>query len=252
MIKIFIITHKVHPPLVNELYIPLQVGKEGNIYPSILKDNTLDNISKKNDSFSELTAAYWLWKNYDEIKYIGFCHYRRYFNFYPSLFYKRNHNTIRISGSKFLTTRQTKTAPEKQQKKIIKLLSEYDIIVPKAIEFKFSILNDYKKNHRVEDLLETQKIITFLHPEYESSLKNLLNNKNYLHVGNMFITSKKIWDEYHEWLFSILFELEKKIEIQEDNYQRRVFGFIAERLFNLYIDHNNLKKKEIQTYFIEN
>ena len=67
----------------------------------------------------------------------------------------------------------------------------------------------------------------------------------------MMICSKENWDNYHEWLFDILFELEKNIQISEDSYQKRVFGFISERLLNLYLIHNNKKIKELNTIFIK-
>ncbi|MNG38391.1 hypothetical protein D3C84_1260850 [compost metagenome] len=66
----------------------------------------------------------------------------------------------------------------------------------------------------------------------------------------MMICSKKRFDDYYSWLFSILFELESQISIPNDEYQARVFGFISERLINLYVYHNKLKIKAIPTYKI--
>lgn len=54
---------------------------------------------------------------------------------------------------------------------------------------------------------------------------------------------------YHK-IFSILFELEKRITIPNDPYQARVFGFISERLMNMYVYHNNLKIKHVPIYQI--
>jgi Domain of unknown function (DUF4422) len=49
-----------------------------------------------------------------------------------------------------------------------------------------------------------------------------------------------VWDAYLEWLFSILFEVERRIIIPEDPYQARVFSFLSERLLHLYVHHNQL------------
>jgi Domain of unknown function (DUF4422) len=48
---------------------------------------------------------------------------------------------------------------------------------------------------------------------------------------------------YAKWLFQVLDALEPQIDLNgRDNFQQRVFGFLAERLFNVYlIKHTELK-----------
>lgn len=58
MTKIFIVTHEKSPILANDILVPIQVGNRANIENNILRDNTLNNISNKNNNFCELTAAY--------------------------------------------------------------------------------------------------------------------------------------------------------------------------------------------------
>ena len=67
---------------------------------------------------------------------------------------------------------------------------------------------------------------------------------------NMFYTRKEQLDNYCEWLFSILFELEKRVDIsQYDSFQSRIYGFISEELFNVWIDKNSqLKVKYLTVY----
>jgi hypothetical protein len=68
----------------------------------------------------------------------------------------------------------------------------------------------------------------------------------------MFIGKKKVIDEYAKWLFPILFELENYIDItKKDKYNARVYGFLGERLFNVWLIKNNIKIKELPVYNVE-
>lgn len=250
--KIFNITHKPIPYLNNDLYQAFQVNS--NVIPiisdSFLQDNTLHNISSKNDNYCELTACYWLWKNLNDIEYIGLCHYRRYFNFFPNKLSLKPSTQKRISKAK-LDKHKISTVPvEKQKNKIITNLETFDLILPKPRKMKVSISEDYILHHRESDLIKVKEIIISKYPDFKKSINDYLDNNTIFYQCNMMITRKKIWDDYHEWLFDILFELEKNIIIPEDNFQRRVFGFLSERLFNLYIFHHKFKIKEYPLLFI--
>ena len=69
----------------------------------------------------------------------------------------------------------------------------------------------------------------------------------------MFVMKKSYFDEYCTWLFDILFTLEKRIDISSyDSYEARIFGFLSERLFNVWLERQNLKKVEVPVVFLEN
>lgn len=66
---------------------------------------------------------------------------------------------------------------------------------------------------------------------------------------NMFYTTKFNFEKYCEWLFPILEEVNKEIDYSMyDEYQTRVIGFLAERLFNVYLQKNNFKIKYLNVY----
>ena len=78
-IMIYIACHKLY-------YIPsidflkgIQVGAALNNkrFIGMLADDIGENISNLNKSYCELTAQYWIWKNYKS-DIVGFFHYRRY------------------------------------------------------------------------------------------------------------------------------------------------------------------------------
>ena len=68
----------------------------------------------------------------------------------------------------------------------------------------------------------------------------------------MFVMNKFMFDKYCTWLFDILFTLEKRIDIASyDKYNARVFGFLSERLFNVWLEKQQLKVKAMNVVFLE-
>lgn len=68
----------------------------------------------------------------------------------------------------------------------------------------------------------------------------------------MFIGNREVVKGYLDWLFDILFKLEKKIDISDYSaYDQRVYGFVSERLLDVYIRKNNLTYKEVKYCFME-
>ena len=100
-LKILVCYHKPATLVENEIFVPIHVGraqtafgKDGTIdagerqwlYDHMIGDDTGENISDKTLIYSELTALYWAWKNYDKLgnpDYIGLMHYRRFLIFHP-------------------------------------------------------------------------------------------------------------------------------------------------------------------------
>lgn len=135
---------------------------------------------------------------------------------------------------------------------IIELIKKYDVILPKKRNYYIeTVWSHYKNAHNISDLEETRKIIAEKFPEYLMSFDQVMKGKK-LHLYNMFIMKKKDFDQYCNWLFEILFELENRIDIsQYDNYQKRVFGFISERLFNVWLEYNRLRKFGVNVINLE-
>ena len=230
-VKIFVVTHKIAKTPDKKCYVPIQAGAEINNKLGYIEDNTGDNISKKNDNYCELTALYWIWKNCDS-DIVGLTHYRRYF------FNKRFCSNI------------NKVIDEND---IDKYLKKYDVIIPEPeYILKYTVMEEYKNVHHIKDLENCKKIIKKICPEYETAYDKVMNSKK-LHQYNMLIARKKLVDEYCQWLFSILFELEKITDISDyDKYNKRIYGFLSERLFNVWLEKNdNLKVKELPVNNVE-
>ena len=217
------------------IYLPIHVGREGKADLGYLGDNTGDNISAKNANYCELTGLYWAWKNlkYD---YIGLCHYRRYFA-------GKN-----IHGNDV----ENKKATILKRQDYVKLLQKYEVILPvKRNYYIETVRSQYEHAHNKRDLDETEKIIAEFYPEYSQAFTKVMGRTR-LHILNMFVMKKQLFDEYCSWLFSILFVLEKRIDISSYNqYEARVYGFISERLLNVWLEKQQLNVKEMPVINLE-
>jgi predicted DNA-binding protein YlxM (UPF0122 family) len=220
-----------------DMFLPIQVGKSvSNTDLGFISDNTGDNISEKNKSFCELTALYWAWKNIDTVypglEYIGLCHYRRYLAV-------TSHFPL---GNKIILS----TVPvfNNYSRKLVHLLKKYQFLLPKKDIYKYSLFVDYSVCHYSEDYRVIKTIVHDLYPDYDKAFFHVFECNNKLSHYNIFITHKHIFNDYCEWLFKILFEVEKRINIKNYNeYQQRIFGFLGERLLNVYVYHHNFKVK---------
>ena len=159
-----------------------------------------------------------MWKQSDA-DIIGLCHYRRYFV---------------NEKNKLLEKEEIESA-----------LEQYDLIVPHfGTSLLGSVYNDYDNEHYKEDLDNCREIISKLNPEYLNSYDKVIYGNKLAHY-NMFIAKKETIDDYCQWIFPILFELEKIIDAENyDDYRKRVYGFLTERLFNVWFTQKKLKVKE--------
>lgn len=212
----------------DSMYIPVMVGSalRDTVPEGYLRDDTGDNISDRNARYCELTALYWGWKQLD-MDYIGLCHYRRLF----ASPYSRNQLL--------------------NEEEAMHLLRYYDVILP--AERKYVIETNYSQyahSHHAEDLALTRSIISERHPEYLGSYDKRMG-MTYGHRFNMLIMRKDLLDRYCRWLFDILFELEKRADVSSySEKDKRVYGYVAERLLDVWIDKNELRTADIDYIFI--
>lgn len=220
-VVMLVVAHKLFDePEDRLLYQTILVGDIKNTNKNRLTDSDGDeNIADKNAYYCELTAMYWAWKNL-KCEYIGINHYRRYF----------------MSPNK----KEKKLTSIISKDEILDLLDKYDIVLPKKkILFPSSIKRYYLVHHYGKDLELIKNIIKEKTPEYLEAFDKTMRKKS-MYVCNMIITNKDIYDRYCKWLFGILFEAEKRMDISEySKTQQRVFGFLAERLLNVWIEKNN-------------
>ena len=238
---IYVITHKKFDDSIidKKHYLILHVGPNDNSKKEYLRDDVKDNISYKNLSYCELTGLYWIWKNdkSDSNTITGLVHYRRFFTSKREdilyTYFDMHPNQISFSV-------------------IEKTLQKYDIILPTPVTIYRTVSQFYSDIHNGQDLKLTREVIKEVAPDYLKDFDKVLNHTHYFYYGNMMICKKYVLDNYCEWLFNILSNLEPKINIDKyDDYQKRVFGFISERLLQVWVLHNNLNIKKYPVFNTE-
>ena len=217
-VQIYVMAHKKFDEPDNAIYVPMQVGSALHDELGYLRDDVDDNISVKNPFYNELTGLYWMWKNDLKNDVIGLCHYRRYF---------LNKNGELLSEGE-----------------INNILKSYDIIVStKLHSSEKNIYDSYVEKHKEQDLVLTRKAIEKKSPEFLDYYDAVMNDHE-MYFGNLIIAGSGIVKEYAEWLFGILGDVEANMDLSGYNeYDCRVYGFIAERLLMVWI-----RKKKLRVY----
>lgn len=244
-IKILICCHKASPLPHNDIFAPIQVGAAiSDTDLGMLRDNSIngspcDNISNKNKTYCELTAMYWAWKNiksiYPNLEYIGLNHYRRYF-----AFDKQN----AIKELFFYPEKQTADY-QPDLSKIERDLKSGLTIVGKKQCLPLSLGVCYSITHVSEDIYTLKQVVEDLYPDYKDAYMSIIFNNNMFLRYNMFVMEWSKYETYCQWLFSIIEETEKRINIESyNNYQKRIFGFMAERLFYVWLAKNQIRTTE--------
>ena len=227
---LIVAAHKPYRMPEDPCYLPLQVGAAGKPPLGFQRDCEGENISEKNPHYCELTGLYWAWKN-TESDALGLCHYRRHF-------------ARRGAGDKFsriLSGRE-----------IGALLAKDDILLPKKRHYWIETTRQqYEHAHHAEDLQLTRQILSERCPQALDAWDSVMA-KTSGHRFNMFIMKREYADAYCAWLFPILFELEERLDISAYSaYDARVFGFVGERLLDVWLTWKGFPCRDIPYVFLE-
>lgn len=268
-IKIFV-SHRIDldsETIDNSIYIPVRCGavfdeREGIM---MLGDDTGENISERRLTFNELTVLYWAWKNV-KADYYGLCHYRRYLSFAEKQDYRRcewggigedviDENTINKYG---LT--------DKDIRRKISLHPDIDVFLPQQFFLKSLHNKSYSQIDRYRDVVGKEFSETVIeqlfvlikedYPDYFDAAKTHFTSGT-AYFSNCCVMKARVFNKYCNWVFDILFKLEKRIDFSNQSMTAsRVMGYLGEDLFSIYIarnrEINEIKIHELQLVFFEN
>ena len=223
-VTVVVAAHKPYAMPDDPLYLPLHVGAAGKESFGFVRDDTGENISAKNPTFCELTGLYWAWKNLDA-DYIGLAHYRRHF------------------GGKGKGEPLSRVLTEQEA---VRLLEGRDGILPHKRHYYIETLySHYAHTMHPEPLDAAGEIIREKYPDYAAAF-DALKTRRSAHMFNMLILRRDRLDAYCRWLFDVLFELERRVDVSAyDAFHARFFGRVSELLLDVWLSQQSLDLAEV-------
>ena len=238
----------------NPLFCPVRSGalfdKSGS-KQLMQGDNSGDNISGKNFSYSELTVQYWAWKNVD-LDYYGFCHYRRYFSFNPPINQKPDkYANVSIGYFDENVLNQIILDPND----IVSKMGESPLAMTTPFDVRnvgaSNLYNHYASSPHLhsKDVDILLSVIHDICPRFDNAAEEHIKGR-ILYPCNMFIMKKDLFFRYCEWLFPILQECESRINLSDyDIDELRVIGHLGERCLGIFYNHLNKTENTKAVFF---
>jgi len=235
-VEVYVATHKQIDFALPDCCKKIQVNAEksgqweGYLHDN---DNADDNISLKNPNYCELTALYSMWKNC-RADVQGLFHYRRFISSVDKLSDKQ------LTPIVIPACNIHKEAISERE--IINTLKDYDVILPFPFPpYPLNVQEDLKKYCYWKDIKELCDVIKIYYPDYLQSLHEIFDSEH-ISYCNMFIARREFVNDYCEWLFGVLAKVEERISLEGyDTQHKRIYGYLAEVLLNVYI-HRHAKK----------
>ena len=219
-IRIIVAVHKPYDIPEDEMYLPVFVGSAvSKAELPYQRDDQGENISALNRYYCELTGLYWAYRNLHGFGYLGLNHYRRYF--------KRNGHLLKEEEAETL-------------------LQRYPVILPKKRHYYIeTIYSQYAHAHGSIGLDTAREVIREHHPEYLDAFDRCMKKRS-LHLFNMFIMRKDIFEDYCCFLFDVLAKVREKLGEAD-----RLYGFLGERLLDVYLAKNTISYAELPVLHTE-
>ena len=250
-LDIYCVTDKEIPFLEKSNYKLAAVGKK-KFSDKYLRCDNMDNIFHKEENYSELTFHYWFWKNqlqhYNDHDWIGFCQKRRFWL-----------NSRSTSETNDITKIILQYVPKEWEKynsvlcepiplgtKLSKLLKRgWRNIIKEPIllidHSRITIKIQFDLHHGYGVL---EKAISVMNEKDKADFTEFVEKKTTYNPHIMFISKKKILNNFFKDQFEWLFKCEKIFGFKNlKGYdQTRLYAFLAERYmpywFRKYTSYN--------------
>lgn len=238
-IKIFEIHNKNNLVFASDTLTPICTGNV-KLNTKMLNDNTLNSIAHKNPYYAEMTAWYWVWKNFlqthEKTEFVGFCHYRRFLDFSKA---PSNYRTFSkwIDSSIFQETYSSNYS----ENKIYDCIKKYDVILPELHHLdkkEKTIYNQFVESHPKEEIDKLISIIKNFYPDYVQDMEEYLNGTTGYFCLN-YVMKTHLFEEFMTWTFDLLDKMDAITDWSKytDYLTRKTPAYLMERFFNVWLRH---------------
>jgi uncharacterized protein DUF4422 len=223
MIRILTVYHFEPRPedvVENLMYRPLVLPVRG---PLAARDPVMSE-----NSYAEMRAHHWAQLNWESgITHYGFQHYRRLFALEPKGRPRFPLNLVsRDTFAQILA--RLRALPANQQEVLSAWVAQFDIAT--AMPFAGSLGDQFIKWHGIgpwRALIDALDTIEWEGPR----------DARIFYPANMFIIRAELFERYMTFWRAVMALLSRTIEPEHGTRQERIFGFISERLWTLWLEH---------------
>jgi len=232
MLRIFCVYFDRRPLWQSDCVVPIQAGKaRTEIDLGMLADDTGDQISAENVRYGEMTAWYWVWKNYlpkhPELTHVGFSHYRRFLDFSGFC----NGRTRRTTYWRFRRIFDARY----REAEILARIGDADLVMRDARPCGFASLRDEYLDSHPDNIADFDRFVRLLRERYPDRSREIDETlvSGRLAMELQFVMRREVFESFMEWTFSLCREFERRWEWSgpKDGAQARSPAFVVERLF---------------------
>ncbi len=248
-IKIILAYHNRRcPVLQSDILCPVQTGSASadRLFPDMLHDNEGENISEQNLKYNELTALYWAWKNQDRLgnpDFVGLMHDRRHFLFNPQLPIPNKHITWLPQSPIYMFPPVCKKYQSYLTDSAIRhYFPQYDVMVLKPYDNTPRIIKGTMRDRFLCSPGMTYEIfdvwaaaVKQLYPDYTAEVEQFSKGTTE-YMCNMFVLRKDLFDEYCQFLFAVLQQVDAQVDSADfSDDKKRFLGYLGEFTLSLFI-----------------
>lgn len=236
MLKIFSVYFDQRPVWKSDCVEPIQAGKaRTGIDLGFMADDTRDNISAENARYGEMTAWYWVWKNYlpdhPEVTRIGFSHYRRFLDFTGFCKGKTRRTTYRRFKRIF--------DRHYNEREILAAIGDAELVMRGASDSGYATLREQYVHSHPKNIEDFDRFVSLLKEKHhaQADVIDRVLASGRLAMELQFVMTRELFVDFMEWTFSLCRDFEARWEWagDRDGDQARAPAFLVERLFLVWL-----------------